>query len=229
MKTTSCFNLENAKYPVVAVADGIRIDAPLSGGKLVGKKRADGSYRRQCGEFCNDAIGIPGFISDTLVQKKTRVTTSKPSPGSVAVLDVPGAVSVDKNGKVYKNGHVLLIERIRGGDNLTWAESNFDGKENFRRVDGTLSDLRARGLIGFTAGLDMTPAPDLPSSWAVPAFAAAAKYGFSSTNPKESIATIRGRHALAKDPTLKGHLEDKDESLTYEEYITALYKAGRFA
>lgn len=68
----------------------------------------------------------------------------------------------------------------------------------------------------------------LMSPWAVPAFRAAARYGFSSQNPREIITTVRGRHALAKDPTLRGHLTDKDAPLNYEEYVTALYKAGRF-
>lgn len=70
-------------------------------------------------------------------------------------------------------------------------------------------------------------ANEMPN-WAIPAFAAAKKFGYSDTKPLEIIATIRGRQALAKDPLLKGHLEEKNEPLMYCEYVTALFKAGRF-
>lgn len=90
-----------------------------------------------------------------------------------------------------------------------WAPKTCWGS---KMSDNVLPDLRAR----------------LISEWAKPAFKAAARFGFSSNNPKEIITTVRGRHALAKDPLLKGFLQDKDAPLNYEEYVTALYKAGRF-
>lgn len=133
---TASFNPANSKYGVQPTDGGIQINAPTSGSKLV-------SPRRQCGAYVNDVIGIPSFFGDTIAQKKTKVTSSTPTPGSAFVLDVPG----------LKWGHVGMVEKVNPDGTIVISESNFDGKENFRRITTTMDALRNRGLVGFTGGL----------------------------------------------------------------------------
>jgi len=66
---------------------------------------------------------------------------------------------------------------------------------------------------------------DKPSEWAVPSFAKAAKLGMSDNEPQEVVATSRMRFILNK---LYGKqvITENDKSVTYEEYIHALDKAG---
>lgn len=68
-----------------------------------------------------------------------------------------------------------------------------------------------------------------PSSWAVPAFAAAKRFGYSDANPKEVVGTKRDRQIYEKHPRYGQHIDGtKDEPITYEEKIMMFYKAGDF-
>lgn len=223
MRSTPQFRLEKSRYPIVKKDGGVFVDAPVSGGKLVGHKRPDGTYRRQCGEYVNDAIGIPSYFQDKLSQKRSRITTQEPKPGSIAILDV-GTV----------NGHVTFMEILKGegSDGQIWqiSESNPLGTEHFRRITTTTGELKRRGLLGYTEGLNMD---DMPSTYAVPAFAAAAAYGYSDSRPLDPVDPVRLRQALLKLPacTLKRMaecLEDNDKPLMYQDFIMALWKAGAF-
>lgn len=133
---TSSFNPAGSKYGVQPTGNGITVNAPVKGGKLV-------SNRRQCGEYVNDVIGIPSYFGDTIAQKKTRVTSNTPTPGSAFVLDVPG----------LKWGHVGIVEQVNPDGTIVISESNHDGNENFRRITTTMDALQKRGLVGFTGGL----------------------------------------------------------------------------
>lgn len=72
-----------------------------------------------------------------------------------------------------------------------------------------------------------------PSDYALPAFEAAARYGFSSVDPKKPMDAVRLRQALRKIPSctlvaLEDCLEDNDKPLIYQDFIHAFYKAGAF-
>jgi len=82
-------------------------------------------------------------------------------------------------------------------------------------------------VIGYLR-VRLTPENNTPSPWAVEAFKAAANFGYSNENPREIIGTKRLRHAMVKHPEYIGCIADKDEDITYEEWITANYKAGFF-
>lgn len=228
MKSTPSFNLEKAAYPVREVPGGIIIDAPVSGGRLVGRKRADGTYRRQCGEFCNDSIGIPSYFGNKLSEKQKRITSPTPGVGSVAVLDTPGATYIDANGKLQKAGHVLIVERpyIR----QDWhgiVETNFDGKESFRRIECSTADLQRRGLLGFTAGLDMTPALPPVAPEAARAWAKAKRKGIVSdtTNPEEEVISTTLQWVMHNSGVMQ---EPKGEKKQLQWYILALDRDGWF-
>ena len=222
MQSTSSFNLKNAKYPVVELGKGIHIDAPTKGGKLVGTKRPDGSYRRQCGEYCNDVIGIPGYFGDTLASKKARITTQEPNPGSIAIIQTRNA-----NGSINKNGHVLAMEVPQGGESWTISESNFDDKENFRRFNTTISELKKRGLIGFTGGLDMSKplppvSPEAKEAWAV-----AKRKGVvdDKSNPQELIGDAMLQWIFHKSGAMQKPKQEKKER---QWWILALYNKKFF-
>lgn len=233
LKSTSSFNLGKSKYTIKEVPNGIFVDAPVKGNKLV-------SSRRQCAMYCNDVIGIPGFFADYFESQKgqvgkiKRITTQNPRPGSVMLLR-----------QAMPYGHVRLVETTPGGkqamkdtDMITWSESNYDYLEHFRRSSATLGQLRKTGILaGFTYGLDIVTTPpmeDTPSTYAIPAFEAAAKFGFSDNNPLAPMDAVRLRQAMLKLPSctlekaMKDCLKDDDTPLTYQDFITALWKAGAF-
>jgi len=137
-KSSPSFSLERAVYPILSTKNGIYIDCPTKNGKLFSK-------RRQCAMYCNDVIGIPGYFSDLFVEKKRRITQGFPSVGSVALFNIAAPY-----------GHVLVVEEVYPDGKITWSESNYDDKENFRRMTGTVDDLKKRGLVGFTEGLQIT-------------------------------------------------------------------------
>jgi len=226
MKSTASFKLETAKYPIVEVPGGIRADAPVLNGRLVGQKRPDGSYRRQCAEFCNDAIGIPSYFGNSLREKQARITTQTPNPGSVAILDTPGANYVDANGKTQKAGHVIFIERpsIRP-DWHGYAESNYDGKESFRRGECSTADLQKRGLLGFTRGLDMTPVLPPVSPEALASWNKAKAEGLVSdtTNPQEIIDSATLQWVFANGNVMQAPQDSKKQ---LQWYIVALDRTG---
>lgn len=188
MQSSSSFKLEKAAYPVRQVDGGIVIDAPVKNGKLIGRKRPNGSYRRQCGEYVNDAIGIPSYFTNYLFEKKRRITTQNPSPGSVAVLDT---------GTRY--GHVLLMEINRGDGRWVWSESNPDDMESFRRKEGTITELKMRGLLGFTDGLNFSDEKKEVSKWAIEAVEWCKSKGMTEwSNPQEHVSTEVLSHMLFK-------------------------------
>lgn len=75
---------------------------------------------------------------------------------------------------------------------------------------------------------------DQPSVWAIPAFEDAARFGFSKVRPKAPMDGVRLRQAMIKLPKavnvkeMSLCLTQSDAPITYEEWITALWKAGFF-
>lgn len=136
LTATGSINPAKSKYGIVPTENGITVNAPVSGTKLV-------SGRRQCGEYVNDVLGIPSYFGNTIEQKKTKVQSMTPTPGSAFILDIPG----------LKWGHVGIVEKVNPDGTLTISESNYDGNENFRRITTSVADLQKRGLVGFTGGL----------------------------------------------------------------------------
>jgi hypothetical protein len=214
MHSTSSFNLDQAAYPITQLPDGIRVEAPVSKGKLVGRKRPDGSYRRQCGEYVNDAIGIPSYFGDTLASKTRRIAKGAPlAPGSAGVMDTG-----------TKWGHVFLCERVlEPGKRFIISESNPFDTETFRRFECTLNDLHKRGFIGCTRGLNMTAPDPKVSSWAEGTFKKLEALGFSRSNPQTPVSPERLRHIFVK---LGFPVEDNDKPLNYEQMMHMLDKAG---
>ena len=173
---TSSFNPAGSKYGVQPTGNGVTINAPVKGGKLV-------SSRRQCGMYVNDAIGIPGFFGDTIEQKRTKVTSSTPTPGSAFVLDVPG----------LKWGHVGMVEQVNPDGTVVISESNYDGNENFRRITTTMDALKARGLVGFTGGLQQGKT--------------LTKTGVSATGAPMPGMTIAGKPQTAEQAQTQGYAD----------------------
>lgn len=215
MQSTSSFNLDKAAYKVEKVQHGIYIHAPVSGGKLVGRKRKDGSYRRQCGEYVNDVVGIPGYVGNTLASKKARIKKgASPRPGSIGVLDT---------GTEW--GHVLVFERILGADRCTISESNPFDTETFRRIDTTIQELKRRGYIGCTEGLDMTE-KKIVSKWAFDAVEFSKTKGVLHwDDPQEAVNSETLSHTLFKLGYISEQFftEDGRAYTPKEQLVTALY------
>ena len=144
------------------------------------------SSRRQCGEYVNDAIGYK-LVGDSLASKSKYATESVPTPGGAFVL------------ANNQYGHIGMIEDTDGKvppDRILISESNFDGKESFRRTWTTMAALKSRGLVGFTPALvgDSAQRGSGKSSAETPAgFSAAPKNMFSGKNaiPKETVAALK--------------------------------------
>lgn len=155
MNATFPGDLSASEYSPVVTPGGVFVNAPI-------KDLGDGtlqlvSGRRQCGAYVNDVFG-KRIMGNTIASKVAHVTSSTPTPGSAFVLD-NGAYYLE-NGVKINSGHTGIVEKVNPDGTLTISESNYLGEKKFRRIDTTLEELQARGLVGFTNGMMAPPQPE---------------------------------------------------------------------
>lgn len=127
--------------PTITSTGSVQINAPVTSKN--GRQQLE-SLRRQCGAYVNDVLGTK-LVGDSLASKERLVTPDQqPTPGGVFVL----------SNNAY--GHIGMVEDTDGKNppqKILISESNYDGKESFRRIWTTVESLKKRKLAGFSGAL----------------------------------------------------------------------------
>ena len=116
-------NLSKSKY-----APEIQPDGTVIFQERVGKNGELTSGRTQCGEYCNDALGRPGYFGDSLESKRKRIDSAVPMAGGSFIQNTGDSI-----------GHVGMVEGVRYDDSgrpvqMQISDSNYKGKDKFDRT-----------------------------------------------------------------------------------------------
>lgn len=73
----------------------------------------DGEKGGQCGRYANNQLGIPSFFQDSFEQKKSRINSSVPTPGSAFIMNTGTST-----------GHVGIVVQDLGNGQIKVRDSN---------------------------------------------------------------------------------------------------------